>query len=88
MNNRNDILLSRIRMRRKALGLTQRQFADAADLAYGTYTKYEEGTMPGIEQLKKLALFLDVSMDYLVGLTDEPGPTPPPLPDPAQEDRK
>ena len=89
MNDRNDKLLSRLRMLRKARGLTQRQFADAAGLAYGTYTKYEGGTSsPGVEQLKKIALFFGVSIDYLVGLTDEPGPTPPPLPDWTQEDPK
>ena len=41
------------------------------------YSKYELGKINiPINTLKKLALFFDTSIDYLLGLTDEPKPYP------------
>ena len=41
----------------------------------GTYSKYERGVHPmTAAQIKKLALFFNVSADYLLGITDSANP--------------
>ena len=53
------------------------QNADAHGIDQSDYSKLETGKRYyTFEQLKKLALALDTSMDYLAGLTDEKKPYP------------
>ncbi len=53
-------------------GLTQPQIASAVKVALRTYQKYEEGARhPSFDLLVDLCRELDVTSDYLLGLTDE-----------------
>jgi len=51
--------------------LSQQQVADAAGLSREAYTRYESGARnPTPDRLKRLALFFNVSADYLLEITD------------------
>ena len=52
--------------------MTQKQLADKLDLVKGTISAYEQGKKyPSIEVLIKLCNILQVSADYLLGLSDD-----------------
>ena len=70
-----EILGQRLRELRTTRELTQREMADLADMPYETYCGYEraEARAP-FSRIRDLAVALDVSMDYLAGLTDDPAP--------------
>lgn len=52
-------------------GLSQQALADRFNLSQQSIYKYEhELAEPDIKTLKELALFFDVSIDYLVGYSD------------------
>ena len=54
-------------------GLTQKQVADGVNMAQMAYQKYEYGTRePAYQKLLALADYFDVSLDYLVGRSDDP----------------
>ena len=54
-------------------GLTQKQVADGINIAEQAYQRYEYGrTVPSALFLIALADFFDVSLDYLVGRSDDP----------------
>lgn len=58
---------------RKMRGVTQKQAASAAGVSEAMYQFYEYGrNEPSAHVLIRLALFFDVSLDYLVGLSDNP----------------
>lgn len=62
----------RLRQLRLEKNLLQKQIATQLGYNYTVITNYESGrNEPRIKDLKKLAQILDVSMDYLTGLTDE-----------------
>lgn len=66
------MLGSRIRESRMKREITQAKMADVLDLSLRTYQKYEEGSRnPQLDTLVLIAKTLDVSTDYLLGLTDE-----------------
>lgn len=55
-------------------GRTQRAVADALGVSERAYQHYEAGSRePNISTLIALADYFDVSIDYLVGGSDEPG---------------
>ncbi len=55
-------------------GLSQRNIAKELHISQGTYNNWENAkTQPSIEQLIILADFFDVSIDYLVGHSDDYG---------------
>lgn len=59
---------------RSEKGLSQRELARIMNISQGTYNNWEnENTQPSIEQLIALADFFEVSVDYLLGRTDENG---------------
>lgn len=61
---------------RSEKGLSQRELARIMNVSQGTYNNWEnENTQPSIEQLIVLADFFEVSVDYLVGRTDDMGNT-------------
>ncbi|MCL2748354.1 MAG: helix-turn-helix domain-containing protein [Oscillospiraceae bacterium] len=65
----------RIRNLRVDADLTQETVAQVLDIKQNTYSQYELGVLRyPIEALIRLALFYNTSIDYLVGLTDEPKP--------------
>ncbi len=66
------ILSERLKKCRKEKGLTQQQVAIYCDITEKAYQNYELMTRePKLEILIKIADFYKVSLDYLVGRTDE-----------------
>lgn len=58
---------------RKEYGYTQADIAEILDMEQTHYSKYELGKiMMGIDKYKKLAVFYNISIDYLCGLVDIP----------------
>lgn len=54
--------------------MTQKQVADGLGIPEQSYQRYEYGkVVPTATVLIALADFFDVSLDYLVGRSDEPG---------------
>lgn len=54
-------------------GLTQKQVADGIGITEQAYQRYEYGkTVPSALVLISLADFFDISLDYLVGRSDDP----------------
>ena len=78
MSMRTEILkYGRIRDIRIDRGLTQEQVAQVLHVSQNTYSQYEIGTTRyPLDAVVTLAEFYGVSVDYLVGLTDEPAPYP------------
>lgn len=65
----------RVRNLRIDKNLTQKDIAEYLDLKQNTYSQYEIGALKyPIEVLIKLARFYNTSVDYLLGLTDNPKP--------------
>lgn len=59
---------------RRERGLSQREVAREFNVSQSTYNNWENAnTQPSIEQLIGLARFFEVSVDYLVGNSDEAG---------------
>jgi len=65
----------RLTKAREARGLTQAQLGERANIAWAQVSHYENGVRPTVDNLRKLAVALDVSIDWLVGLTNR-GPEP------------
>ncbi len=58
---------------RTELGFTQKQTADGIGVSEQAYQKYEYGkVVPSALVLIALADYFDVSLDYLVGRSDNP----------------
>ena len=76
MNMRSDILkFERIRNLRIDNNLTQEQLAKYLNVKQNTYSQYELGVLNyPVDVLIKLAHFYKTSVDYLLGLTDNPKP--------------
>ena len=69
-----QILGERVRRRRMALGLNQTAFADKVGIPVPTLSSIEHGHQSiYVERAVQLAQALDVSTDYLLGLSDDPG---------------
>ncbi len=61
----------RINAEIKGSGLTQKQLAEELEIDNSNITKWKTGEYyPSLEVFYKLCLILDVSADYLLGLTD------------------
>lgn len=78
MSMRTEILkYGRIRDLRNDRGLTQKQVAKLLNVSQNTYSQYEIGvTRYPLDAVVTLAKYYNVSVDYLVGLTDETAPYP------------
>lgn len=58
---------------RKQFKVTQKQAAEIAGVAERVFQSYEYGkVVPAVTVVIALADFFDVSLDYLVGRSDEP----------------
>lgn len=69
--------MSRMKELREAKGLTQLQMQMLTGIDQSDYSKIESGRRNlSFGQCRRVALALDTSMDYLAGLTDQPGPYP------------
>lgn len=65
----------RIRDIREDRDLTQSKLAKLLNCTQQTYSRYETGEITiDINSLEQLALFYETSIDYLIGLTDNPKP--------------
>ena len=68
-----EILAKRLKQCRKAAGLAQWEVAVYCDISEKTYQNYELMTRePKLEILIRIADKFNVSLDYLVGRTDDP----------------
>lgn len=71
------ILSKRLFDCRKKGGYTQREVAIYSDITEKAYQNYEVGRQePKLSIIMRIAEFYKVSIDYLVGLTDDPTPYP------------
>ena len=71
------MFMNRLRELRKERGYTQIKMQMLTGIDQSDYSKLETGKRYyTFEQLKKIALTLDTSMDYLAGLTKEKKPYP------------
>ena len=53
----------------------QKALAQIANLTSASMCRIQQGqSFPSVETLSRLAMVLDVSIDYLVGITDDPSP--------------
>ena len=69
--------MNRLKKLRLEKGYTQIKMQMLTGIDQSDYSKLETGKRYyTFEQLKKIALTLDTSMDYLAGLTDEKKPYP------------
>ena len=67
------MFFERLKILRENKGFTQEHMAKALKISRPTYTRYETGKRePDYVMLAQIAAFFDVSVDYLLGLTDEP----------------
>ncbi len=65
-------LSERLQALRKEYHLSQEKFAAEVDIGFTTYRRYENGKRePTASVLVQIADFYNVSLDYLVGRTDE-----------------
>ena len=69
--------MERLRQLRKLRGYTQVKMQMLTGIDQSDYSKLENGKRYyTFEQLRRIAVALDTSMDYLAGLTDDPKPYP------------
>lgn len=63
----------RLRLCRQNKGLTQKNMAAVCEITERAYQKYEaKERVPRLDELIALADYFDVSLDYLVGRSDDP----------------
>ena len=69
------IFCERLKALRKSKGITQKAVAKALEIAERHYQKIEYGeVVPGLDLAITLADYFGVSIDFLVGKTDDPTP--------------
>lgn len=74
-------LSNRIRCLRQERGLTQDEFGKLFGIVKSTVSLYENGKSVPNDQIKTdMCRYFNVSMDYLLGLTDERAAPPEPVP--------
>ncbi len=70
-------MLQRLKDFREDKDISQKKMAEILNIAQTTYSDYELGKINiPLNTLKKLALFFDTSIDYLLELTDVSKPYP------------
>ena len=63
----------RLKELRKKKGISQLRLATDLNTTQNTISRYETGERePGIDELIKIANYFNVSVDYLIGRTDNP----------------
>lgn len=68
-----DVFLSRLKSLRLEIKVTQKALAEYLGVSERAYQHYELGSRePNIKTLKALADYFDVSLDYLVGRSEDP----------------
>lgn len=66
------MLSDRLKLLRKNISKTQKQVAIDINISERNYQRLEAGEKPNHDTLLALADYFDVSLDYLVGRSDEP----------------
>lgn len=67
------IIFERLKLLRKDRGVTQKEIASSVGVSEVSYQRFEYGTVrPSLETLIALADYFGVSLDYLVGRSDDP----------------
>lgn len=67
-----DFFASRIKKLRTAIGLSQRALVAELGVSQQAYQCYETGRKtPSLDVLLRIARFFGVSLDYLLGLSDD-----------------
>lgn len=68
----NHIFCERLKKHRKILDRTQAEMSEMLDVKRPTYGAYERGTIiPPMDKIQKLAELFRVSVDYLLGNTND-----------------
>lgn len=63
---------TRLKKARKDNKVTQKELSEALGIAQSTIANYENNTrFPGIEILREISMFLNTSLDYLMGVEDK-----------------
>ena len=66
-------VLVRLKGLRKKKGISQLRLATDLNTTQNTISRYETGERePGIDELIKIADYFNVSVDYLIGRTENP----------------
>lgn len=69
------MLGERLAFLRRRENLSQKELGDKLDISHYTISSYEKGRSEPSDKIKvRLARYFRVSLDYLVGLVDEPYP--------------
>ena len=69
-----EVFPSRLRKARQGYGYTQEQMAQLLNIKQGAYTRYETGLRePNYEILATIAVELNTSIDWLLGITIKDG---------------
>ena len=68
-----EILSERLRDLRNEKRISLAKLAEQVNVSPSVVFYWEKGGEPTASNLKKLALFFDVSADYLIGLENEDG---------------
>ena len=67
----------RLRELRCEKNISRQRFARELSISISTLSGYENGKrLPNLETLKTFAAYFQVSVDYLIGFTDNPDPYP------------
>ena len=75
------IFQERLLLARRRAGVSQGELAKRTEMYASDISKMERGRMlPTAPRLRRLAEALDVSADYLLGLTDDPPAAAPSIP--------
>ncbi|MDD4377145.1 MAG: helix-turn-helix transcriptional regulator [Eubacteriales bacterium] len=70
-------MTTRIKKLREKKGYTQVKMQMLTGIDQSDYSKLERGIRyPSLEQAKRLSYVLETSIDYIVGITDDPKPYP------------
>ena len=73
MMSRGGGVFVRLKELRKNKGISQLRWATELNTTQNTISRYETGERePGIDELIKIADFFNVSVDYLIGRTENP----------------
>lgn len=72
MDTSKNLFSQRLKELRKSAQLTQQELSNELNIKQGTYSRWERGLLePNLAQITDLAIFFQVSVDYLTGKRDK-----------------
>lgn len=66
-----SVCAARLKAERERMGLTRKEMAAYVNTGHSAYSSWENGGLPGAMNLVEIARKLNLSIDYLVGITDK-----------------